>query len=340
MTIKEIARICGVSRGTVDRVINKRGKVKPETEALILKTIEAHGYTKNIIGRALTVKKTSPVIGVILCSEGNPFFDDVIEGFKKAEADLRDYGVTLIVRTMKGHEVERQIELIDEMAGQISALVIQPINSRRIALRLSELKEAGIPAVTVNTDIEESCRCCYVGSDYEAGGAVAAGMAALVTGGNAVMGIVKGVDTLMGHVLRLKGFEEHLLRICPGIEIVDRVSAMDDPERAYSETRRMLGDHPQIDAVFVVAAGVYDVCLAIVDAGYEGKIRVVAYDDVPSTKAMMKRGIVRAVVCQQPFEQGYRAAHAAYEIILSGEMAVSSSLIMENQIKIRENIDR
>ena len=45
MTIKEIARICGVSRGTVDRVVNNRGKVKPETEALILKTIEEMGYT-------------------------------------------------------------------------------------------------------------------------------------------------------------------------------------------------------------------------------------------------------------------------------------------------------
>ena len=66
MTIKEIARICGVSRGTVDRVVNNRGKVKPETQALILQTIAEHGYTKNIVGRALTVKKTEPVIGVIL----------------------------------------------------------------------------------------------------------------------------------------------------------------------------------------------------------------------------------------------------------------------------------
>ena len=39
MTIKEIAKLCGVSRGTVDRVVNNRGKVKPETEALILSAI-------------------------------------------------------------------------------------------------------------------------------------------------------------------------------------------------------------------------------------------------------------------------------------------------------------
>ena len=64
MTIKEIAQLCGVSRGTVDRVLNHRGKVKPETETLILRTIHRMGYTKNIAGKALTVKKNAPVFNL------------------------------------------------------------------------------------------------------------------------------------------------------------------------------------------------------------------------------------------------------------------------------------
>ena len=339
MTIKEIARICGVSRGTVDRVVNNRGKVKPETEALILKTIAEHGYTKNIVGRALTVKKTEPVIGVILCSEGNPFFDDVIKGFHAAQRDLLDYGATIILRTMCGHEVDRQLSLIDELAGRISALVIQPINSRRIAARLRQLKDGGMPIVTVNTDIESASRCCYVGSDYESGGAVAAGMLSLVTGGQAQLGIIEGVPTLMGHVLRQKGFEDHLRAISPGITLIDRAPALDDPQQAYRAAFAMLQAHPEIDAIFVVAAGVYDACRAIIDCGREHSIRVVAYDDVPTTREMMHRGLIRAVVCQQPFEQGHRAVHEAFDMLLSGQMRENHMLIMENQIKIAENID-
>ena len=75
-TMKEIAQICGVSRGTVDRVINRRGKVRPETERMILQAVERMGYTKSMLGRALSVKRSQPVIGVVMCSEGNPFFDD------------------------------------------------------------------------------------------------------------------------------------------------------------------------------------------------------------------------------------------------------------------------
>ena len=339
MTIKEIAKLCGVSRGTVDRVLNNRGKVKPETEALILQAIAEHGYTKNIVGRALTVKKTAPVIGVILCSEGNPFFDDVIAGFHAAQADLHDYGATILLRTMCGHEVTRQLSLIDELAQSISALVIQPINSRRIAARLLALKESGIPIVTVNTDIEPGSRCCYVGSNYESGGAVAAGMLALVTGGQAQLGIIEGVPSLMGHVLRQKGFEEHLRAVAPGIALIDRAPALDDPEQAYRATCGMLQAHPTINAMFVVAAGVYDVCRAIIDCGREHDLRVVAYDDVPSTREMMRRGLVRAVVCQQPFEQGYRAVREAFDMLLAGQMQEGRMLITENQIKITENID-
>ena len=80
-TMKEIAQICGVSRGTVDRVINRRGKVRPETERMILQAVERMGYTKSMLGRALSVKRSQPVIGVVMCSEGNPFLTMCMRGW-------------------------------------------------------------------------------------------------------------------------------------------------------------------------------------------------------------------------------------------------------------------
>jgi len=238
---------------------------------------------------------------------------------------------------MRGHEVARQLRLIDEMAEKIAALVIQPINDGRIAERLRQLREGGMTVVTVNTDIAPDARCCYVGSNYERGGSVAAGMAALITGGQANMGVIAGVDTLMGHVLRLKGFEEHLRAICPQIRWIARENADDDPQRAYERTCAMLRRHPEIDTLFVVAAGVYEVCRAVIDTGRESSLRIIAYDDVPSTREMVRRGLVRAVVCQQPFLQGYRAYSIAFDAILSGEPPKEDMIITEDQIKIREN---
>lgn len=339
MTIKQIADLCGVSRGTVDRVLNGRGKVKPETQERVLRTIQQFGYTKNIAGKALTLKKTKPSIGAVISSEGNPFFDDVIEGFSKAEKELVDYGVTLRLRSIRGYDVDRQIAMIDELVQSgITALVIQPINDRRISEKISELARQGIPTVTVNTDIENTARRCYVGSDYTAGGVTAAGVMRVVTGGRANLGIVAGVSMLLGHDQRREGFERHIHEVCPDIDIVESVSAMDDTEHSYRMTLSMLKRNPQIDAIFIVAAGAEGACRAVLELGLEHTIRVVAFDVVPATVQMMQTGLVRAVICQQPLRQGYESVMAAFDILLSGEPKQGSRIIMEHQIKILENL--
>ena len=338
MTIKEIAQICGVSRGTVDRVLNHRGKVKPDTEQLILNTIRKQGYTKNIAGKALTVRRDAPVFGVILSAEGNPFFSDVIVGLHRAEAELSDYNVSLALREMRGYDVERQLALIDELSDKASVLILQPINDARIANRLQQLLDAGVPTVTVNTDIEGSCRLCYVGSDYTSGGETAAGLVKLVTQGRAKLGVITGVSTLLGHVQRLSGFERHLREIAPGVELIARDSAMDDMEHSYMVTKRMLAEHPEIDTVFVIASGTEGACRAVIELGREVGMRVVAFDNVPSTVSMMRRGLVKAVVCQQPVLQGYQAVRAAFDILLTGAPKQGEQIIMENQIRICENL--
>lgn len=339
LTIKQIADLCGVSRGTVDRVLNGRGKVKPETEERVLHTIRQLGYTKNIAGKALTLKKTTPVIGVVVSSEGNPFFDDVIEGFAKAEKELTDYGVTLTVKTMRGYDVQRQLALIAELEkANVSALVIQPINDPRIAKKINDLGKNGIPTITVNTDIENTCRSCYVGSDYTAGGVTAAGVMRIVTGGRAKIGIVTGVSRLLGHDQRRGGFERHIKTVCPDIKIVDSASAMDDTEHSYRMTTAMLDRNPQIDAIFIVAAGAEGVCRAVVDKNLQDAIRIVAFDTIPATIGMMRSGLVRAAICQQPLRQGHDAVIAAFDILLSGVPKQGNRIIMEHQIKILETL--
>ena len=56
VTIKQIADLCGVSRGTVDRVLNNRGNVKPEKRELILEMAKKLHYRPNPAGKALAAQ--------------------------------------------------------------------------------------------------------------------------------------------------------------------------------------------------------------------------------------------------------------------------------------------
>lgn len=60
VTMKKIAELCGVSRGTVDRALNGRGRVNAETAAMIKKMAEQLGYEPNPAGKALAARRITP----------------------------------------------------------------------------------------------------------------------------------------------------------------------------------------------------------------------------------------------------------------------------------------
>ena len=143
---------------------------------------------------------------MIVSSEGNPFFDDVILGFRQAEKELMDYGVTLMMKTMRGYDVRRQLKLIGELekAG-VSALVIQPINDARIAEKLDELGSNGIPHHHREYGYRKLQAAAVTSVRITtAGGVTAAGVMRIVTGGKASLGIVTGVSMLLGHDQRAR----------------------------------------------------------------------------------------------------------------------------------------
>ena len=70
-TIREIAELAGVSRGTVDRVLNHRGSVNPATAALINEIARKLDYKPNRAGMALAAQRKNLKLGVLLFDAGN-----------------------------------------------------------------------------------------------------------------------------------------------------------------------------------------------------------------------------------------------------------------------------
>ena len=337
-TIKQISELCGVSRGTVDRVLNNRGRVKPETEEKVRRVAKELGYIPNLAGKALAARKKEFMIGVALTGEGVDFFDDVILGFRRAEEELRDYGVKFCLRTIRGYDAERQIALIDEMKDQVSALILNPINDPQVAEKIDDLVKNGICVVTVNNDIENTQRLCYVGCDYIRSGETACGLLGLLTGGRAKIGIVTGSVKILGHNQRIQGFQNIRKVKFPQFDILDIREANDDDEQAFQVTSEMLAEYPEMDAVFIAAAGSGGVCRAVRDAGRLGKVTVICYDCTPNTEKLLKSGEIKATICQQPFTQGNRSARLAFNYLVSGQKPEREHYFVKNEIKIQENL--
>lgn len=333
-TLKEIASLAGVSRGTVDRVLNNRGSVNAETERKVREIVRALDYHPNKAGTALAAQKKRYRIGVILFGENHPFFDEVVEGVDQKAAQLADYGITTIMRRVD-YSAEAQLAAIDDLvADGIHGLMIAPYNDDRIRQRIDELTAQQIPVVTVNTDIEGSSRLAYVGTDYYQGGRIAAGLFALMSEGPMHLGVITGSQGILCHTERIRGLRSAIEDSYPRIQITEIIENHDDDIVSYNQTSELLARHPEINALFYVAGGVHGGCRAVLESARP--VKIVSFDEVPTTIELVRSGVIQATISQQPQRQGSRSLNLLFEYLTSGVLPDSD--YVEHSICIRENI--
>lgn len=336
-TIKEIAALAGVSRGTVDRVLNHRGDVNPQTEEKIMKIVRALDYKPNKAGIVLAAQKKNLKLGVLLLGIGNPFFDDVLLGVREKAAELAGYNCNVLIRQTE-YSLQQQLDAIDELLSEgINGLAISPYNDHAVREKIDALCDRGIPVVTLNTDIENASRLAYVGSNFYRSGEAAGGLMRLMTKGEVRVGIVSGSQNILCHTERIAGFA-HITASYPNIRIVDTVNNNDDDQVSFELTKRLLSDHPEINAFYFTAGGVCGGCQAIETCARINDITVITNDLVPTTREYMEKGLIAATICQQPFQQGFLPLTILFSYLATGEMPASENNYVDVDIRIRENL--
>ena len=115
VTLAEIAALAGVSRGTVDRALNDRGRVDPKVAARVRRIAAERGYRPNRAGRMLARAKNPIRIGVIVQSVETMFMHTVFEEIERASAHFTTTGAEVLVRPLEGIDAQQQLDVIDEL---------------------------------------------------------------------------------------------------------------------------------------------------------------------------------------------------------------------------------
>lgn len=227
----------------------------------------------------------------------------MLKGVDEKAADLAGYNCTVLVKQIPIN-VDAQLNAIDELLREeVNGIALAPQNDARIRSRINELYAQGIPVVTLNTDIENSARIAYVGSNYVKSGRTAAGLLRLMTHGEVQIGIITGSSGILCHTERIAGFKDALKPYQEHMHIISIAETQDDEIASYEQTSRLLKEHPETNALFFAAGGVYGGCRAIVSLGLAGKLHVIAFDKAETTEQFLREGVLSAVICQQPRTQ-------------------------------------
>ncbi|HET6449742.1 MAG TPA: LacI family DNA-binding transcriptional regulator [Spirochaetia bacterium] len=143
ITTKDLARLCGVSLGTIDRALRNRPGIRPETRQMILEKVREYGYKPNIVARNLKTRRTSEV-GLVVHDLDNEFFAEFVNAVQEI-AWQRDFFLQIAVSR---RDEKRERTALEHMAGRnVDGILLFP-TSRGDSFD-EFLRGLGRPVVTV-----------------------------------------------------------------------------------------------------------------------------------------------------------------------------------------------
>ena len=144
VTIKDVARIAGVSTATVSRVLNNDPRIAPDTFKAVSRVITESGYRRNTIARSLKTSRTQAV-GFLTPEIANDFFMYIAEG---VEERLQAAGYSLIIcNTAESSATEvKRIDLLSDQ--RVDGIIIIPAGNK--GDHYAPLAERGIRTVIID----------------------------------------------------------------------------------------------------------------------------------------------------------------------------------------------
>lgn len=339
VTLQQIAEAAGVSRGTVDRALNNRGRINPEVADRIRKLAEEMGYQPNRAGRALAMSKRAVTIGVLIQAAETPFMESVIKGAMEAKAEVERLGAKVLLRTIRNMDAQKAVhEMYRLKEAGCNGLAVVPVDDPHMKDTIDLFMEENIPIITFNSDIENSKRLCFVGQDTIQSGKTAAGLMAEILPGKQKVLIISGYPSSNGHRNRTKGFIEELASLREDLQILKVQYAYDNSNRAEQITSDIIKTHPDLAGIYLTASGAEGVCGALDQLNSPQKIKVISNDLTQQNMQYLREGKVNFLIGQDGYSQGYHPVMLLFDKLFDGKDPEKEFAYTDIVIKTRYNL--
>ena len=328
--MQEIAKMAGVSLGTVSNVLNNTAKVREPTRKRVLDAVQAAGYQPSQLARGLRRDKTN-MIGMIIPDITNPFFPAVVRG---AEDVAFSNGYRLILCNTDNDHSKELVHLNELRTYLPAGLIVIPSNFSDLTTQAESYRRAGTGVVCIDR-LPKNWSGDSVTANNEAGAYDATRF--LLKMGHARLAAISGPLHLTNAKERLGGFKramrEAKLHVAP--EYVQETTF--DKRGGYMKTLVLLRLIPRPTAIFagndMIALGAL---LAIREAGLRcpEDISLMGFDDLDLSETTNP---ALSSVSQSGYQLGTTAASLLLDR-LRGNHGPARHLVLETSLKLRDSV--
>ena len=329
VTIKDVAKLAGVSISTVSRVINDSKPVTDEVKQRVLDVIKETGYVPNPLARSLVTKK-SKLIGVIVPEVSDSFVNEILNGIE-AVAKMYDYDILLVnTYSDKQQEID-SIRLLKTKQVEGIVMVSWILDEDHV----NYMKESRIPAVYISKTARDYD--IYTVSTSNENATYDMTKYLIENNHKEIALIMTSKEETILEAERRTGYERALKD--NSIEVRDELikHGNTDYEGGYNSMKELLDDKIIPSAVFVTgdeaAVGAIN---EIFDAGYNvpQDISVVGFNDTKLSKIYRPK---LTTVFQPLFDMGAVSIRALIKLI-NGEPVEEKKIELPYQIMERESV--
>lgn len=304
--IKDIAKLAGVSAGTVDRVLHNRGRVSEDALKKITAVMEQIDYKPNLIARTLGSNKKYSIAVLFPDPAMDPYWEEAHEGIQLAQAEWTQYGVNVDLFLFDLLEKESFSTTAHKVLEAVpDGIVAAPIFYKESLPVFQLFRDKDIPYVLFNTNLPEVEPMSFIGQNvYESGrvGAELMNIGQSEPGMFAVLHIDEDIHDSVHLLEKEKGFRDFFTeRKKSGYTIVD--FTLNPAEAGFKDQLRNLIADFSLKGIFVSTSRGTAVAASFLKEFGKRDIRLVGYDLLSDNLKYLREGYIDFLINQNPKRQ-------------------------------------
>ncbi|SMO54299.1 substrate-binding domain-containing protein [Fodinibius sediminis] len=342
--IKDIAKMAGVSVGTVDRVIHERGNVSEEAEQKVKAVLKKTNYSPNPIAQSLGKKKEYQISVLLPHPEQDEYWNLSKEGVLEAKREWESYHMHITLDTFNLDKPESFSKVSAEvMESKPDAILTAPIFYKESLSFYQTLKQAAIPYILVNTEIDSQLNkldpLCIIGQDHHQSGRVAAELTHIAQhepGQLAVMHIHENIERSIHLKEKEQGFRSYFNELGNTEFEVLTYSFLDGSESFESQISQCIAAN-DFKGIFVpTSSGTYLTAKALEKHQKQQQTQLIGYDLLEQNIHYLKKGTINFLINQDPYHQALQGIRYLVNHLLL-HLKVPSSDLLPLEIITRQN---
>jgi len=342
LRLVDIAKKANVSLGTVDRVVNKRGKVAPKTEKVILEIMKEFDYQPNLMASSLSSKKRPAFAILIPKPQGEDYWYKILTGIKTAEKTVGEFGVDISEFLFDQDDDIGFTELASQLLVKpYDGFLMAPVFHKEAKGLANYLEKKNIPYVFIDSTVEGSHPLCSISQDDFQSGMLAAKLIDYGLESNDELLSISNLmyaDNFENVQERSNGFLSYFRNTAKDKRVIHSLEIVHPKfENLAILLKNKLEQHQKIKGIFIDNSKAHWVARFLNENGISN-IRLVGYDLIEQNIRYLRNGTIDFILFDHAEKQGELGLQMLFDHIIK-KKATAKRINMPIHIVTKENLD-